>query len=243
MNRIALLLIMLIFPSIMHAQTLESILKGYHAAIGGLEKYPHNNAVIIKAQIQRQGGGEKRSMTFTLKAPNSSRMDLVIQAGLTYTMAYDGKKAWSIQPWTGSNDAQPMNADDARGAGRTIKLMWNDLMLMGSDGASLRYDGKDEIEGSEVYKITAKHTDGTEIIYFLDTDSYLIIKWTTRATNSGVLEETDMFLGEYQKVDGRTLPFAFEQKMNGETVSSTLIKEYQFNANVSDSVFSMPVKQ
>ena len=140
-------------------------------------------------------------------------------------------------------DPQPMNADDARDAGRTIKLLWNDLMASGNGGSILTYEGKDEIEGSEVYKVKSKYADGTEIIYFLDVDSYLIIKWTTRSMNSGVLDESDMFLGEYQVIEGRTLPFVFEQKMNGETMSSTYIKEYQFNASVSDALFSMPAKQ
>jgi len=243
MYKFFFLLLLLICPGIMQAQTLESILQGYHAAIGGLDKYPQNNPVIIKSQMQGGGGGEKRPMTFTLKAPKSSRMDLVIQAGLTYTMAYDGKQAWSIQPWTGSMDPQPMNADDAKDAGRMIKFMWNDLMMTSNDGVQLQYIGKDEIEGSEVYKIKSTSADGSEIIYYLDVDSYLIIKWTSRSMNSGVLSESDTFLGEYQVLNGRTLPFVFEQKMNGETMSSTYIKEYLFNASVSDAIFSMPVKQ
>jgi outer membrane lipoprotein-sorting protein len=238
-----LYIIMLGSFGMMQAQNLESVLSGYYKAIGGLEKYSKQGSVIIKAQSQGGGGGQKRPITFTLKRPNSSRMDLVIQPGLTYTMAYDGNQAWSIQPWTGSMEPQPMNADDARDAGKTIKFMWNDLMLGGADGTTLSYEGKDEIEGSEVYKIMAKHADGTEIIYYLDIDSYLIIKWTTRTMNSGVMEESDMFLGEYEVIDGRTLPFAFESKSNGETMSSTFVKEYQFNASIDDAVFTMPKKQ
>ncbi|MGA1414359.1 MAG: hypothetical protein ACO323_04820 [Candidatus Kapaibacteriota bacterium] len=243
MHAFYFLLLLLFSPSITQAQTLESILKGYHAAIGGLDKYPQQNPIIIKAQMQGGGGGQKRPMTFTIKAPKSARMDLVIQAGLTYTMAYDGKQAWSIQPWTGSMDPQPMNADDAKDAGKMIKFIWNDLMVANSDEVTNSYEGKDEIEGSEVYKIKSTYSDGSEIIYYLDVDSYLIIKWTSRSMNSGVLSESDTFPGEYQVIDGRTLPFVFEQKMNGETMSSTNIKEYQFNASVSDAIFSMPVKQ
>lgn len=243
MKAIHLLLILLLSTGMIEAQTLESILAQYHKAIGGKDKYPMQSAVIIKAQSQGGGGGQKRPMTFTLKGPSSSRMDLVIQPGLSYTMAYDGKQAWSIQPWTGSMDPQPMNADDARDAGKTIKFIWNDLITEGKDGTKLSYEGKDEIEGSEVYKILAKHPDGTEFIYYLDIDSHLIIKWTTRAMNSGVMEESDMFLGEYQVFDGRTMPFAFESKMNGETMSSTYVKEYQFNASVDDAMFTMPKKQ
>ena len=116
-------------------------------------------------------------------------------------------------------------------------------MIANSDEVTNSYEGKDEIEGSEVYKIKSKYSDGSEIMYYLDVDSYLIIKWTSRSMNSGVLSESDTFPGEYQVIDGRTLPFVFEQKMNGETMSSTNIKEYQFNASVSDAIFSMPVKQ
>jgi hypothetical protein len=69
MKTILMLLIMIASTIMVEAQTLESILAGYHKAIGGKDKYPMQSAVIIKAQTQGGGGGEKRPMTFTLPIP------------------------------------------------------------------------------------------------------------------------------------------------------------------------------
>jgi len=59
MKTILMLMIMLFCTSMIEAQTLESILAGYHKAIGGKDKYPQQSAVIIKAQTQGGGGGSK----------------------------------------------------------------------------------------------------------------------------------------------------------------------------------------
>ena len=224
------------------SQSLQSIIDGYQKAVGGKEKYPESASVIIKSKTQGGGGGEKRPMVFTLKSPDKARMDFIFQPGLTYVQAFDGSNGWSIQPWTGSNDPQPLNEDDSKDAKRMVKMVWNDLLLNGSDGSAIEYSGKDEIEGSEVYKITAKSPDGASRMYYLDIDSYLIIKTTVKYNESGVARESDSFYSEYKVIDGRTLPYNIESKANGETVGVSYIEAYQFDKQVDDSFFLMPSK-
>ena len=242
MKKLCVFWVLMLSIMSMQAQTLESVLAGYHKAIGGLDKYPLKGSVIIKAKSQGGGGGEKRPMSFTFKAPNKSRMDYTIQPGLVYTRAFDGVQGWTIQPWTGSMEPQPLNADDSRDAKRMIKTMWNDLILNGSDGTKLEYTGKDEIEGSEVFVVNAKHTDGTVMVYYLDVDSYLLIKIVTKSLESGILVESEMFPGDYEIVDGRTLPFTLESKSNGESNGSTFVQHYDFSSNIDDVFFMIPVK-
>lgn len=224
----------------LHAQSLSDIISGYQKAIGGAARFTAMNGIIVRAKAQGGGGGQKRPITFTIKMPDKARLDYVIQQGLVFTQAFDGKQGWTIQPWTGSLDPQPLNEDDARDVGRITKMVCNDLVLNGSDGSRLEYNGKDEIEGSEVYKITAHHKDGSQIIYYLDIDSYLIVKTTTKYTESGVQRESDMYPGEYKVVDGLTLAHLFETKYNGETAGVNHVESYDFKAQVDDAIFAMP---
>jgi len=79
-------------------------------------------------------------------------------------------------------------------------------------------------------------------VYYLDIDSYLIIKTTVKYNESGVARENDSFYSEYKVVDGRTLPYNIESKSNGDTVGVSYIEAYQFDKQVDDSFFLMPSK-
>jgi|APEBP8051072266_1049373.scaffolds.fasta_scaffold13103_1 hypothetical protein len=226
-----------------HSQTLQSILTEYHKAIGGAEKLLAFQSVIVRAKSQGGGGGQKRPMTFTIKLPDKARLDYAFQPGLTYIQAFDGTSGWTVQPWTGSLDPQPLNEDNAKDAKRIAKMVHNDLITNGKDGTKLDYKGKDEIEGSEVYKIEAIRKDGTAITYFLDADSYLIVKTTTKYTESGVLVESDMFPSDYKTVNGLTLPYTIETKTNGEVNGANYIEVYDFTTKVEDAFFTMPAKK
>ncbi len=225
------------------SQTLESIIAGYQKAIGGAEKLNSFVSVVIKAKSQGGGGGQKRPMTFTVKLPDKARMDYSFQPGLVYIQAFDGKVGWTVQPWTGSSDAQPLNDDDAKEAQRITKMVHNDLIINGKDGTKLEYKGKDEIEGSEVYKVSATRSDGSVVVYYLDTDSYLIVKTTTKYMNSGVAVESELFPSDYKTVNGFTLAYTFETKSNGEVTSANYVEMYDFTTKVDDSFFTMPAKK
>lgn len=238
-----LLVAFVVCNGIVHAQTLQSLLTEYHKAIGGADKLLAMNTVIVRAKSQGGGGGQKRPMTFTIKLPDKARMDYSFQPGLTYIQAFDGTMGWTVQPWTGSLDPQPLNEDNAKDAKRIAKMVHNDLVTNGKDGTKLEYKGKDEIEGSEVYKIEATRKDGTVVTYFLDVDSYLIVKTTTKYTESGVAVESDMFPSDYKTVNGLTLAYTFETKSNGEVTSANYVEVYDFTAKVDDAFFTMPAKK
>lgn len=242
MRSVLLLLSFLLFSSVAEGQTLESILSGYHKAIGGIDKLNTFTSVVIKAKSQGGGGGQKRPMTFTIKLPDKARMDYSFQPGLTYIQAFDGKTGWTVQPWTGSLDAQPLNDDDAKEAKRITKMVHNDLVTAGKDGTKLEYKGKDEIEGSEVYKISATRSDGSVVIYYLDIDSYLVVKTLTKYTSSGVAVESELYPSDYKTVNGLTLAYTFETKSNGEVTSANYVESYDFTIKVEDSFFTMPSK-
>jgi hypothetical protein len=238
-----LLVAFVVCNGIVHAQTLQSLLTEYHKAIGGADKLIAMNTVIVRAKSQGGGGGQKRPMTFTIKLPDKARMDYSFQPGLTYIQAFDGTMGWTVQPWTGSLDPQPLNEDNAKDAKRIARMVHNDLVMNGKDGTKLDYKGKDEIEGSEVYKIEATRKDGTVVIYFLDVDSYLIVKTTTKYSESGVAVESEMFPSDYKTVNGLTLAYTFETKSNGEVTGANYVEVYDFTSKVDDAFFTMPAKK
>ena len=47
---------------------------------------------------------------------------------------------------------------------------------------------------------------------------------------------------DYRDVDGRMVPFAIQQRVNGTVVASTTLSKVEFNVPVEDAIFKMPSK-
>jgi hypothetical protein len=236
MRRLYLLLLLL--PAAAQAQTLDDILSGYYKACGGAEKLAAVQSLILRGR-QMWGGAQKRPMTITIKGAKV-RFETDIQPGIRFMQAYDGAQGWRVMPWSGSLEPQPMNEDDTKSYARQAEVLRNDLVTYKERGTKLEYGGKDEIEGSDVYKIKATRADGAVITYYLDADSYLIIQRNIKYSEEGIEQEDDMFPSDYKQINGMTLPFTFETKNDGTTTSAMMIEKYEFNPQIDDALFAMP---
>lgn len=225
--------IVLCLPAVSYAQSLDEILQKLYKSMGGFEKISSMQSVRIMGKSEGGGGG-KRSMKLTIKG-TKSRMDLSIQPGIDFIQAYDGSVGWNIQPWTGSLTPQPMNADDSKSVSMTAEILVNDLFSFKKTNTRLEYTGKDEIEGSDCFKIVAYKPNGIQRTYFIDVDNYLIAKIETKITSNGNEEKSEMFPGDYKQVDGMVLPYSYNYGWNQFSV-----EKYEFNPSLDDALFALP---
>lgn len=235
------LLLTLLTAVAAHGQTLDDILTGYYKAIGGADKIANIQSLVLHGR-QMWGGAQKRPMTISIKG-TKVRYETDIQPGIRFMQAYDGTVGWRVMPWSGSMEPQPMNEDDRKSYARQAEILRNDLITYKERGTKLEYSGKDEIEGSDVFKIKATRTDGATVTYYLDADSYLIIQRNIKYREEGIEQEEDMFPSDYKQVNGMILPFTFESKNEGTTTSAMTIEKYDFNSQIDDALFAMPSTQ
>ena len=219
------------------AQTLDDILSKYYSAIGGIETIKAANSCVVSGRIISGGGNWKRPYTITLKQ-GKLRAEMDIQPGLKMVQGYDGSTGWNIMPWTGSLEPQPMNADDSKNLAIMAEMLKNDLVTYKEKGTVLSYNGTEEIDGSDCFKIVAKRSDGVTREYYLDVDSYLIVKIITKYRARDEEQESDTYFSNYKKVNGVMLPCASESKNGG----GFYIDTFNFNATIDDQIFSMPKK-
>ena len=233
------------FVAAAHAQTADDLVAKNLAARGGVDKLSAIHTYVTKGEM-RLPGDFKLAYTETksrvgIGAACAVRIDAAIQ-GLTVVQAYDGKSGWRINPFEGRKDAELMGADDARALGDEA-LVDGALLSATAKGAKVEYLGREDIDGTQAYKLRVSETDGTAFTYYLDPDVYLEIRVVENRTIRGAEQETETDLGDYEKVAGVYFPFSIASgpKNSADSDKQVItIASGEANVAVPPGLFAMP---
>ncbi|MDJ0840451.1 MAG: outer membrane lipoprotein-sorting protein [Acidobacteriota bacterium] len=222
------------------AGELEDILKGNYEARGGLDKIRGTNTQQIKGKIVAQGGAMELAFSGSVKRPDKLLMKVVFQ-GMDIQSGINGDDAWMINPMMGSTDPQDMPEMQK-------KMMVQQMDLDGplvdyeKDGAKVEFMGKEDVEGTECFKL--KHTDkeGKETTYYLDTESYIEIKTVSETMDPmGNPYVAHTFFSDYQEVDGLMIAHTVTVKNDqGIVVNEVVLEELKINVEMDDAIFARP---
>ena len=155
-----------------------------------------------------------------IRRPDGMRDELTMQ-GLTMVSAWDGRDAWSLNPFRGRRDAQKDSADDARRRAQDAELD-GPLLHWRDKGHSVEYLGTEDVDGSAAYKLRVDRKDGDTQILYLDPDYFLEIRIETVSHVRGTEETTVADLGSYRRVAGVWFPFAIDVGAKGSPPSARL---------------------
>lgn len=218
------------------AQNVDEIIEKNIEARGGYARIKAVNTMQATIKLNQQG--MKMAATLTQKRPNKLHLKAAIQ-GQTMVMSYDGEMAWWIFPFMGNPDPQKMPEDQA-------KDFTNDADIDGplvdykEKGHKIELVGKEDMEGTDVYrlKVTLKNGDVRHI--FIDAEYYLELKQIIKTKVQGNEVEAETFLSDYKEVDGLMVPFSIETKVNGQTQMHIVIDKIELNGKIKDELFKMP---
>jgi hypothetical protein len=137
------------------------------------------------------------------------RQEVTLQ-GLTQIQAYDGHQAWQVQPFQGRKDPALMSADEAKGfaLASDIDLPFVDYKKKGHE---VEYLGLEDIDGTPAHKLRVRLKWGDESIYWIDPDTWMVIRELDRQTLRGAEQWSETDLGEYERVAGVWVPMTEEQ--------------------------------
>ncbi len=237
---IAILIIAVMSGTVLFSATLDKVLEKNYAARGGLEKLKAVKTTKILGKGIRQGMEFPISMI--MKRPNKMRVEVEVM-GKKIIQCYNGKKAWWIMPLMGIEEPTEMPEEQAKDTIEQAELM-DPLVDYKAAGHKLELLGKEDMEGTEVYKLKLTRKDNKkELFFFLDVESGITIKSSAYRKRAGneVLVET--YYGDYKEVDGVMLPYQTESKFDGQTGLTITVTSYKLNEKVDDAIFEIPVKK
>jgi hypothetical protein len=229
--------LMMLSGSFLSAQTLDEVLKEHFKAIGQ-EKLLKVNTIKMTGKLV-QGGAEIPFIQMS-KRPNLVRVEGTFQ-GLTFIQTFNGKEGWNLNPFQGVTDPQPFSADELK----TMKyssdidgMLWN----WKDKGYTVTLEGKEDMEGTSCFKIKLATKDGDGFTYYIDADSYMMIRTNTKVKVQGNDTETDTYTSNYMMVEGLAMPGKIETKMNGQVVMTIIVDKAEINTELDKTLFEKPAK-
>lgn len=218
---------------LLSAQDVNEILEQHFEAIG------QENLLKAKS-IQATGKALQMGMEFPFtminKRPDKLKLTIDVQ-GSQIVQAVNGESVWAVNPMTGSSDPIDVTGPEADGLKENADLdgqLWN----WDEKGHQLELDGTEDVDGTESYVLKLTKKNGNIDYFYIDTDSYLILKARSKTMMQGSEIETETLLSNYQEVEGFVMPFNTEQQMNGQTMITIMIEDVQVNQEVDDAIFS-----
>lgn len=220
------------------AQTVDEIISKNIAARGGIDKIKSLKSIKFTGKMIMQG--MEIPAVMQMKRPNSIRTEMSFQ-GKSIVQAFDGSTGWSVVPFSGSSDPQKMSEEE-------VFQMKDDADIDGplvdykEKGNSVELIGKEDVEGSPTFKLKVTKKSGDIDYIYIDPESYLEVKNTSKRKIQGNEMEVETYTSDYKNIGGLMFPHTIEQKVRGNTMTQIVIviEKTELDVSMEDAIFKMP---
>lgn len=241
LRRILLFAVVLVFlfGVVTSAQGVDDVIKKYVEARGGYKNLKALKSIKMTGKYLAQGF--EAPFLFRAKRPNFLRIEITIQ-GQSIIQAYDGKNDWWIFPFQGITEAQAMPEDRAK----------DFIARADMDGALVDYEkkghtvelmGKEDVEGTEAYKLKVTLKNDRVFYVYIDAENYLELKILTTIKRQGNEYEVHSYSGNYKEINGIMFPHSIEDKIGDAGNEQIVIEKIELNTDIDDAIFKMPEKK
>jgi hypothetical protein len=176
-----LLAIVLSSTATLAQKTADEVINKVIETLGGKEKL-----MSIKT-IKKSGNGEQQGVKYPINfyvVHNRSMRNDFSFNGLTGYQIVSKDSGFNFNPFAGMSSAERMTAED-------VKLSADDMDLEGSfvnykdKGHTVELMDKEDIDGVDALQLRMNLKNGKTIFYFIDPDTYYIIRTTAKGVSNG----------------------------------------------------------
>jgi outer membrane lipoprotein-sorting protein len=223
------------------ALTVDELVSKNIEARGGIDAIRAIQSIKASGRMNFSGGDFSVDLGFVAMNERDAkvRSEASIQ-GLTQITAYDGKEAWTINPFQGRRDPERMSAEDAKSLEVQADID-GPLVDWKQKGHQVEYLGTEDMDGTEAHKLKVTLKNGDIQYRYLDPDYFLEILVVNQTRRRGVESEFETEMGNYEKVGGVYMPFAMESgPKGGRRGQKITIEKAEVNVDIDDSQFAFP---
>jgi hypothetical protein len=218
--------------------TADDIIARYIKTVGGSDKIQSIKTLRRVGKFTGDDGFEAVVVEESSR-PNRVREEFSLQ-GMTGINAYDGVTGWKIDPFGGKKDPESLSEEEMRSIIEDSDFD-EPLIDYRAKGNKVELVGMDQVEGTDVYKLKVTLKSGDTRYYYMDTDSFVPIKYETKRIIRGTPQESETTLGDYKQVGGWYLPFSMQTRQKGSSGSQKItLDKIEFNVPIDSTRYSRP---
>ena len=220
------------------AQNVDEIIAKNIETRGGMDALKGVESAHINGTMT-MGQGMEVPFDITFKRPRKMRFEMEMQ-GMKIIQAYDGETGWGVMPMMGKSEPERL-ADDQLKQAEMQSDIDGPLVDYAEKGHTVELLGKEDVEGTEAYKLKVTLKNGDEINMYLDAEYYLVFKQEAKTNIQGNEVSVTSNISDYKEVGDVVLPHAMEQVFEGAPSGMTMtMNKVELNVDVDDSIFDMP---
>jgi len=241
MKKLPTLLIALLF-SIFSTQaqdlSLEEILNNHYEVMGYSKLKDVKNTIMTGKSVNQ---GMETPFTIYNVTPNQYRLEVPIQ-GQMMIQVYNAGSAWMVAPWSGSSEPQDLPKEQLKAMERQADIE-GPLYNYADKGNTAELLGKEDMEGSEIYKVKLTYEDGDYVTYYIDAEDFVILKEENTTNMRGQEVKSEIYYSDFKPINDMIMPFSFEVKMNGVVAQSVQVEDVKYNQEIDPTIFDKPVSK
>lgn len=213
------------------AQTTDEIIAKHIEAIGGKENWAKIKSMRTEGTIKAQGAEIKIINTFIDKT--ATRTDIAVMGMNGYNILTT-TEGWQFMPFQGQTKPEPMTADDVK-MGQDELDIQDEFITYKQLGKKIENLGKDDVDGTECFKLKMIEKDGKETTYYIDPSNYFVIKETAKVKANGKEMENSSTYSNYKKTENGVY-----MAMNiGGGFGDMEITKIEINPKIDESIFKI----
>jgi outer membrane lipoprotein-sorting protein len=224
------------------AQTIEDLIAKHVKSKGGIERIRSLKALRITGSLSPAEGIDM-PIFIVSERPNKVRQETSFQ-GQQMITAFDGEKAWTLNPMMGISTPSPMQ-------GPELDVIRDQADLDGpfvdtaAKGITLEMQGTETVEGQQTHKVKVTRKSGRSQILYVSADTGLEIKSVTEVEQAGMKLTVESFFSDYRPIEGMPFAHRITQKISGGPQPTQLnikIDKVEMVPDIEDATFAMPAK-
>lgn len=220
------------------SQTADEVVNKYLEAMGGKSNLANLKTLKLSCSMEI-APGMKAPINMFFVNNKCMRVEVEVQ-GMKILSAVDGDSGWSINPMSGKKDAERMNADEIKESKDQMDLT-GALFNYKEKGHTVELLGKEDMEGTEVYKLKITKKSGDIEYDYIDATTYLKLKETTTHKFNDKEVSGDVIYSDYRKSGDIMFPYSMDNRQTGESQGQLMIVEsIEVNPAIDLSIFKMP---
>jgi uncharacterized protein (TIGR02145 family) len=217
-----------------YAQTADDIINKHIEAIGGKDNWKKVTSMVMTGTMSLQGTEIqlKRSVSHN----TGSRTDITLM-GMTGYQILTNAEGWSYMPFQGQATVEAMTPDQVKDQQDELDVH-GALIDYAAKGHSTKYIGKEDVEGTECFKVQLTMKGGKSQTYFFDPATYYIVKVSSVMKANGQENEIATTFSNYQKHEsGIVLPMSTIFPLGPGMSTDLTFSKIEVNTKLDASVF------
>jgi outer membrane lipoprotein-sorting protein len=219
--------------------TLDQIVQKHIEALGGLEKLKALQTLKATGKALLNDGQFEAPVAMWAQRPALTRIEINFK-GKSFVHAFDGTTAWTVNPFSGSEEAEKASPEETKMAQDDADFVDGPLVNYQAKGNTVELVGKEDVAGSPAYKLKVTKKGGFSEYDYLDAKTFLAVKSAGKRTQDGKEYDFESYPGDYRPVNGVLIPFTTEQKLAGRTTMKLTLVTVEGNVPIDDAVFHFP---